>query len=169
MNIEDLRSGLIDSVTLELLPEKVIFDGFSIRTPRGFDVLHRGKEFTRERDDLALEIKGKETSSVLLYRMSTGGKVAVREFVVLVGETSAGAFGIETEIESYKKIVFKGRQAIVVDGTWASPGGESPPFRAIGFECGKYYYIINSVIRSGSGEWDPLPWKMTNTFQCGDD
>ena len=72
-------------------------------------------------------------------------------------------------VESYKKIRFNGNPALLVEGFWSDDNIESSPLRVVGFECGRYFYIIQSVIRSESGEWDPLPWRISKTFQCEDD
>ena len=157
-NREDLESGRIDSVTLNLLPEKVRIDNFSIRVPAGFSVTKRGKE-----------LKGDKTSSVLIYRRFSGTALEIKEFIAIIDEIDQGAYKMTISVQSYKKIRFNGIPALLVEGSWYDDNSERCPLRVVGFECGRYFYIIQAVIRSESGEWDPLPWRITNTFQCEDD
>ncbi|MBN2185493.1 MAG: hypothetical protein JW746_09210 [Candidatus Krumholzibacteriota bacterium] len=168
-NRKDLESGRIDSVTLKLLPEKIRVDDFSIRVPAGFRVTGRGKEYAEKRGDISIELKGDNSSSVLIYGKSSVTGLEIREFIALIDEIDRGAYNMAISVRSYKKIRFSDIPALLVEGSWSNEGDESSPLRVVGFECGRYFYIIQSVIRSESGEWDPLPWSITNTFQCGAD
>ncbi len=126
-------------------------------------------------------------------------KFTVHSFINILIEIDRGAYQMGISVSSYKKIRFDGKSAILLVGRWEAetgvidspginesvggidhPGGNdsmgavSLPattghLRAIGVRCGKYLYIIQSVIRSDEGGWDPLPGHIVETFHYLDD
>lgn len=159
------RTRGYDSTAVSL--SKVVnINRFSVMVPDYFRTGDRGAEYARSMGDESVDLSGDGGNSVLVYRKTGRFQLRLQEFVDLLLETNSRAYGIDTEIKSYKFVLFDEKRAIFLSGRWSHDEYGSGDLRAYGVQCGEYFFIVEFTAVK---EWNFDVAAVVNTFHCTED
>jgi hypothetical protein len=144
-------------------PQTVEMHGFRVRIPTSYEIGTRGKQYAESQGDVSVELTSSGANSVLVYRKAGRLPLEVEPLTRLLTDINVGSYEMGTVVESSEPTEFDGKPALQLGGYWTHDTFGKGPFRAVGVQCGEYFFVVEAAI---NGAWTPDLTHIMNSFHC---